>query len=139
LPTNADLLLDSSAAVALLSPANYLYPAVRDRVAAHQLGLAGHAAYETYSVLTRLPTPARLSSTAARELLATRFPASRFLEAVAGSALLDRLATAGIVGGAVYDALVAEAARVHELVLISCDRRAVPTYQAMGTVYELVG
>ena len=47
--------------------------------------------------------------------------------------------TAGIVGGAVYDALVAEAARVHQLVLISCDRRAVLTYQAMGTRYELVG
>jgi len=139
LPTSADLLLDSSAAVALVSPANDLYAAVQGRVAARRLGLAGHAAYETYSVLTRLPSPARLSSTAARELLATRFPASQFLEAAAGSALVDRLARAGIVGGAVYDALVAEAARVHDLVLISCDRRAVRTYQAMGARYELVG
>jgi toxin FitB len=139
LPTNADLLLDSSAAVALVSPANDLYRAVQNRVAGHRLGLAGHATYETYSVLTRLPPPARLTSTAARQLLATRFPAGRFLDAAAGSALVDRLVTAGIVGGAVYDALVAEAARVHQLVLISCDRRAVLTYQAMGTRYELVG
>jgi predicted nucleic acid-binding protein len=60
-------------------------------------------------------------------------------DAGVGSALVDRCATVGIVGGAVHDALVAEAARVHDLMLISCDRRAASSYQVMGTRYELVG
>lgn len=139
MPTNADLLLDSSAALALVSPAHDFYHAVKERVTGHRLGLSGHAAYETYSVLTRLPVPTRLSAEAARQLLASRFPASRFLDAAVSSALVDRFATVGIVGGAVYDALVAEAARVHDLMLISCDRRAASSYQVMGTRYELVG
>ena len=53
-------------------------------------------------------------------------PAERLLP------LLSRLTHAGVHGGRVYDALVAETARVAGLALISLDTRARPTYDAVG-------
>ena len=48
-----------------------------------RLGLAGHAAFETFSVLTRLPTPARRAPATVARLLAGSFPHTRFLGAEA--------------------------------------------------------
>lgn len=49
-----------------------------------------------------------------------------------------RRGIAGLTGGAFYDGLVGAAARKHNLPLISCDRRAEPTYRALGVNYELL-
>ena len=65
------------------------------------------------------------------------FPASRFLSAGDTADLLREFAAVGLTGGAVYDGLVAAAAREHRLPLITCDRRAEPTYRALGVTYEL--
>jgi predicted nucleic acid-binding protein len=43
-----------------------------------------------------------------------------------------------IIGGAVWDGLVAAAARQHDLPLLTCDRRARPTYEALDTTYRFV-
>jgi predicted nucleic acid-binding protein len=48
------------------------------------------------------------------------------------------LARLGISGGAVYDALVAAAARQHRLPLVSADARARPAYEAIGAELELI-
>ena len=101
--------------------------------------MSGHAAVELLSVLTRLPPPQRLSPAAAVRLEVTNFPASRFLSAGETGDLLREFAAVGLTGGAVYDGLVAAAAREHELPLITCDRRAEPTYRALGITYELLG
>jgi predicted nucleic acid-binding protein len=93
---------------------------------------------ELFSVLTRLPPPQRLSPAAAVRLEVTNFPASRFLSATGTAELLREFAAAGRTGGAVYDGLVAAAAREHTLPLITCDRRAEPTYRALGITYELL-
>lgn len=45
---------------------------------------------------------------------------------------------AGIVGGAVYDLVVALSARQGGAVLLSLDRRAASTYEAAGAGYELL-
>jgi predicted nucleic acid-binding protein len=45
----------------------------------------------------------------------------------------------GITGGAVYDALVGEAARAHGRILLTRDLRARRTYDLMGVDYEIVG
>jgi hypothetical protein len=45
---------------------------------------------------------------------------------------------AGLAGGAIYDGLVGAAAREHRVLLVSCDRRAEPTYRALGVTYELL-
>lgn len=97
-----------------------------------------HVAFESYSVLTRLPLPGRLTAAVASELLIRAF-AGRVV-ALSGrehQALLADLPAMGIVGGAVYDALVAATALKHGLSLGSLDRRAAATYDAIEVDYEL--
>lgn len=101
-----------------------------------KLGLAGHAAFETFSVLTRLPPPARRTAATVARLIAVGFPHSRFLSADAAAALLAETHGAGIAGGAVYDAFVGAAAREHGLTLVTRDQRALETYRALGTALE---
>lgn len=100
--------------------------------------MSGHAAVELLSVLTRLPPPQRLSPAAALRLQRTNFPDSRFLSATHTGELLQEFAAIGLTGGAVYDGLVGAAAREHTLPLVSCDRRAEPTYRLLGVTYELL-
>lgn len=140
MPTNAepDALVDTSVAVALVTSD---HPAHREVVAAltdRRLGLAGHAAFETFSVLTRLPSPLRRAPKAAQRLLTENFPHTRFLDEESMGALLLRLAVLRLGGGAVYDALVGAAAAHHGLPLVSRDRRATPTYRALEVELELL-
>lgn len=141
MPTGAErrpLLLDTSAAVAFCVMDHEAHAATFARLATDELGLAGHAAFETYSVLTRLPGTSRLSAEAASRLLADNFPATRHLAASRAATLLPELATQGIAGGSVYDALVAATALEHDLVLVSRDRRAADTYRSLGVRLELL-
>ena len=103
-----------------------------------RLGLAGHAWFETYSVLTRLPSGSRLAPAEAHSLMAREFPATRFIDAQGLDDLRARLVRLAISGGAVYDALVGEAARSHGLPLLTRDRRALPTYEKLGVDIRLV-
>jgi predicted nucleic acid-binding protein len=133
-----DLLVDTSVAVALLVADHVQHAATTAAVGRRSVGLAGHAAFETFSVLTRLPPPARRTPRAVAELLHANFPESRFLSAAAARRLLRELATAGIGGGAVYDALVGAAAAEHGAVLATRDRRAVETYRTLGVQLEIL-
>ena len=126
------LLLDTSSAIALIIDVHEGHEATFQAVRGHILGLAGHAWFETYSVLTRLSIGLRLSPAAAHRLLAQDFPATVFLSGAAMVDLIEEIAQQGIAGGAVYDALVAIAAREHRLPLVSRDRRARPVYEALG-------
>lgn len=132
------LLVDTSAAVALSVADHAHHQATVRELGDRPLGLAGHAAFETFSVLTRLPPPARRTPAAIAQLLARNFPHSRFLGAESATALLADLPRLGIAGGAVYDALVGAAANEHRLVLATCDRRAVDTYRLLGVRFEFV-
>lgn len=133
----ATLLLDTSAAVALVLQDHEAHAATMDAVRGRRLGLAGHAWFETYSVLTRLPAGLRRSPADVLRILDVDFPASRFLGQRAAAALAPELARLGIAGGAVYDALVGAAARQHGLPLLSGDARARPTYEALGVNLEI--
>jgi predicted nucleic acid-binding protein len=101
-------------------------------------GLAGHAWFETYSVLTRLPGTQRRSPGVIGKLLADAFPATRELDASATRALMEDLPRQGIAGGSVYDALVGAAARAAGLRLVTRDRRAKATYDALGVSVLLI-
>jgi hypothetical protein len=96
------------------------------------VGLAGHAWFETYSVLTRLPPPLRLAAQGAAQLIRGSFPTVRWVEADEHHDLSDRLVGMGLRGGSVYDALVGWAAVMAGQPLLSLDRRALPTYQVLG-------
>lgn len=134
-----DVLVDTSVAIALVIEDHDSHSMVFDALASRRLGLAGHAAFESYSVLTRLPAPLRLTGRAAHRVLDVNFPASRFLSAQAAAALLGSVTGLGIAGGSVYDALVAAAAREHRCRLATCDRRAMGTYRALDVDVELIG
>ena len=131
-------LLDTSTAVALVVEDHEAHVATLDAVRGRRLGLAGHAWFETYSVLTRLPPGLRRSPADALRLLARNFPASGFLGEAEAADLGGDMARLGISGGAVYDALVGAAARQHLLPLVSADTRARPVYEALGVEIELI-
>jgi predicted nucleic acid-binding protein len=133
-----DTLVDTSVAVPLVVADHEHHHGVVEAVGNRTLGLAGHAAFETFSILTRLPPPARRSSGAVARLIAHNFPATRFLSDHAATELLARLGTLGIAGGAVYDALVGAAAVEHGLSLMTRDRRAVDTYRHLDVKFVLV-
>jgi len=133
-----DLLVDTSVAVALTVADHEHHNATFIALQGRRLGLAGHAAFETFSVLTRLPAPARRTPATVARLLATGFPHSRFLGADASRSLFERLDSLGIAGGSVYDALVGAAAADHGLKLATRDRRALDTYRALGVEVEFL-
>jgi len=132
------VLLDTSTAVALVVESHEAHAATRAVLQGRRLGLAGHAWFETYSVLTRLPAGLRRSPADVLRLLTRDFPASAFLGEAASVHLGDELAALGISGGSVYDALVGAAARQHERRLVSRDSRARTVYEALGVELELI-
>jgi predicted nucleic acid-binding protein len=133
------VLVDTSVAVPALLGDHEHHAASLAAIAGHEVGLAGHAWFETLSVLTRLPPPSRLSSERAHQLLSANFPESRFLSEDAHLRLGDVLARSDIGGGAVYDALIGWTAVVTGLPLVSRDRRALPTYRALDVEVVVVG
>ena len=133
-----DALLDTSAAVALVVADHDAHATTWHALHARELGLAGHAWFETFSVLTRLPGPARRNASTVVRLISANFPHSRFLDEGSTSALTGELANRGVSGGAVYDTLVAAAAAHHKLPLVSRDRRAAETYRAFNVDVELL-
>lgn len=98
-----------------------------------------HCAFETYSVLTRLPPPHRAAPEVVRDFLAERFR-DPFLALSSASQreLTLRLAGLGISGGAAYDALVATTAAEAGATLTTCDRRASPTYERCGVDFSTI-
>ena len=133
------LLVDTSVAVALLVEDHVAHETCRAALADQDLGLAGHAIFETMSVLSRMPAPQRRSVRVIHEAIEYSFPRTRFLSEEGTRSAAASMGRLGIGGGAVYDALVAAAAIEQGLPLVSRDLRAVPTYRAMGVQILLIG
>ncbi len=133
-----DTLVDTSVAVALVVGDHRSHEATARALDGRRLGLAGHAAFETFSVLTRLPPPARRAPRVVGEIISANFPETRFLSAQGARALLDRLSDEDVAGGSVYDALVGAAAAEHRLTLTTRDRRALDMYRALGVQLEFL-
>lgn len=135
---NPELLVDTSVAVALSVADHEGRAAALSTVDGMRIGLAGHAAFETFSVLTRLPGLARRTPAAVGRLLAANFPYSRFLDEKTSAEVLGRLAGTGIAGGAVYDGLVAATAAQHQVPLATRDVRALRTYRAFDVEVVII-
>ena len=136
--TGGELLVDTSVAVALVLVDHEDHQTTVEAVDGRRVGLSGHAAFETFSVLTRLPPPLRRTPDTVGRILTRNFPASRFLDATRARDLLDQLSQLGIAGGVVYDALVGAAAVQHRLRLATRDRRAIGTYRALDVDVEVM-
>ena len=101
--------------------------------------LPAHVALESFSVLTRLPPPHRAPGEVVAEFLSARFPGAPLtLPGEEQLALVRLAASSGLAGGAVYDALVGATARRARATLLTRDRRALPTYDAVGVRVELI-
>lgn len=131
--------VDSSVAVAALDESHAGHSSSRAAVLAHRPALAGHAAFETYSVLTRLPGVLRVAPATASAIVSRAFPRICWLGPVEYEDLMVRLGVLGIAGGAVYDALVGQAAAAHGTTLLTRDRRAERTYRLLDLSYEVIG
>ncbi|GAB95799.1 hypothetical protein KILIM_026_00700 [Kineosphaera limosa NBRC 100340] len=131
--------VDTSVAVPALDAGHAAHGPCLAAVRAHRPALAGHAAFEVFAVLTRLPGQLAVDPADAASLLDRVFPEVVWLSTDASAALRPRLATIGIIGGAVYDALVGEAARTNARRLLTRDLRARRTYDLLGVDHEYVG
>ena len=100
---------------------------------------SAQVAIETFSVLTRLPAPHRVPPALVVEFLDRHFDAGvAALAAASYRELLDTAAARRVVGGAVYDALVAASATAAGATLVTLDERASSTYAALGADYVLL-
>jgi predicted nucleic acid-binding protein len=130
--------VDTSVAVASLDSNHEAHEVCREVLVSRRPALAGHALFETLSVLTRLPAPFRLGPRSAVAVLDQAYPERSWLSGEDQSALVTELAKAGLGGGAVYDALVGWAARAAGQVLVTRDRRAERVYRALDVPHELL-
>ena len=94
---------------------------------------------EAYAVLTRLPSGLAVPAASAASVLARRFddPPLR-LDGDDTRRLVERLAGAGVFGGASYDGLVALEAAAHDRTLLTIDERALATYQRVGVAFRVI-
>jgi predicted nucleic acid-binding protein len=93
--------VDTSVAVPLVLRSHTAHADVSRWWRGHEGVLSGHAAAETFSVLTRLPGDARLLPADAARLLAERFSEPLTLTAAAQRSALPLHARLGIAGGMV--------------------------------------
>jgi predicted nucleic acid-binding protein len=131
--------VDTSVAVPLLVRPHPAHEVSRRWRKDRDLVLAGHAAVETYSVLTRLPGDLAVDAGTAHQLITHLFVATVTMAPGAQEGVTAELAAAGVAGGAVYDGLVALAAREHGLPLATRDVRARSTYERLGARVVAVG
>ena len=95
--------------------------------------LISHVAFETTSVLTRMPEGQRMQPATVHDAIDHDFSDPWLVLDSAGQrACLRRAIDAGLRGGALYDALIAATAREHGATLLSADRRAREAYEAIG-------
>lgn len=94
------------------------------------VAVPAHVLLETYSVLTRMPAPHRVAPQTASAALGA-LPLPVIASPPVDAALVARLASLDISGGAVYDALVGLTAQHHGLVLTTLDIRATRTYDLL--------
>ena len=135
---DATAVTDTSVALAAIMEDHVAHEACVNSVRTHRAAIAGHALFETFSVLTRLPGRSRLTAATARRILDHNFPVRVWLDSAQCERTFDDMMSAGVAGGAVYDALVAASAQITGLPLLTRDERAMGTYRRLGIEVVLV-
>lgn len=99
--------------------------------------LVAHTIAETYSTIT-LPPFSRRPAEAMSYLDQFLDPTPTGIESGAYPLAIAELAEHDVFGPALYDGLIAIAARDSGLTLLSLDMRALPTYTAVGVDFRLL-
>jgi predicted nucleic acid-binding protein len=101
--------------------------------------LPAHSLLESYSTLTRVPPPVRATPRSAWSYIqALLHEPPLTLSAADVPKLIEQAVAGGVIGGAIYDALIGATAKRAGATLLTRDRRAFRTYQAVGADAELV-
>jgi predicted nucleic acid-binding protein len=101
--------------------------------------IPAHALVESFSVLTRLPSPHRSPADIVEAFLKDAFRGVPLaLPPAAVHSLLRAAVEARISGGAIYDALIGETSRHAGVTLVTRDTRAAKTYEALGVRFDLL-
>jgi predicted nucleic acid-binding protein len=131
---------DSSIVIPAIAPWHEAHHPARTALSKGEIRLPAHVAFETTSALSRMPEGQRIAPTVVLEVLERRFTQPWLaMDADDMRHALQRAVTAGIRGGALYDALIAATAATHETEILSADQRALPTYKAMGAEVRFIG
>lgn len=103
-------------------------------------GVVAHSLLETYSVLTRLPAPHRMSANVVAKYLEATFGRHIVLGLPPDEQrkLVRTCASQGLSGGSVYDAMIAATCVRANAKLLTLDARARPTYAALSVEHELL-
>jgi predicted nucleic acid-binding protein len=117
------VLLDTATLIAAMLPDHVhhadAYPwLAQGKSGALEFLASGHSVAEVYSVLTRLPRMPRIGPADARKLLEENVTSRARLITLSGSdytALIAELSQRGVIGGAVYDAVIAKAAELAQV------------------------
>jgi predicted nucleic acid-binding protein len=131
------LAFDTSAAVPFVIRSHVAHATTRRAAAGHEAVLTTHSLAETYSVLTRLPGDARVAPDDAVALIEANFSDILPVPVEEARSLPRLLAARGIAGGAVYDGLVALAARAAGIALFTRDARALDTYRVLAVPVQV--
>lgn len=131
--------VDTSVVVAaLLHEDQGIVRACRSQIEAAPAAVS-HVLAEAYARLTTMPGSSRLSPALTQQVLADMFPKPPLVLSGEGCRrIVDLMAHLGIPGGAIYDCLIAEAARENRVTLVSLDRRAAKNYAAVGVDFVLL-
>ncbi|MGD0064913.1 MAG: type II toxin-antitoxin system VapC family toxin [Streptosporangiaceae bacterium] len=128
--------VDSSVVIAAFATWHE-HHAIARKAMASRPRLVAHAAVESCSVLTRLPPPHRAHPSIVHAFISERFTEPFLTLSETGyQELLATVAAEQILGGPVYDALIAFTAVEHQATLLSLDQRAAATYEAVGATVE---
>jgi len=102
--------------------------------------VVAHTLLETYSVLTRLPAPHRMTPEVVSKYLDLTFGkhAVTSLSAVAQRELVGTCAAQSLAGGSIYDAVIAATCVAAKLQLLTLDGRARATYSVLGVEHVLL-
>jgi predicted nucleic acid-binding protein len=114
------VMLDSATLIAAMLPDHVHHPGAypwlaQGKAGAFEFFASGHSLAEIYSVLTRLPRTPRISPVDAWKLLEENVTSRATVITLSGrdyAALVADLSQDGVIGGAVYDAVIAKAAEL---------------------------
>ena len=117
------VLLDSATLIAAMLPDHahhaQAYPwLARAKAGVFEYFVSGHSLAEVYSVLTKVPRKPRISPPDAWKLLEENVTTSASVVTLSGAdyaALIAELSLRPVIGGAVYDAVIAKAAELVEV------------------------
>ncbi len=128
--------VDSSVLIPALRQAHPAHEAARAALRQPGLRLLAHVTAETFAYLTRARP--RVQPALVVEALRALDKRPVTLSGDQYLATLQSCADGALVGGPVYDALIAVAARESGLRLLSLDRRAARTYATMRVDHQLL-